>query len=469
VAEPHDAATFLEDVSAIAQTQYFPDFTEESPRLFGSTTNRLFDLDMEAITGVGKELKYEFSRGDNVRANSDPLGSFAAPDAFVPGNLTVRFNKQTTSANDFTELSASCQVDDIDIQMAGKGSIIDYVERIGSQIMPNYDNHMAILRHLPRTAVLGTLSGAVVARNDRLTHAQSTATASNTNGLRAIISGGSIAALMPGTRISFLNPTTFAVNAGNVAVTDTNPADRSFGVAFATSGVTAKRSTGNLANVGTADLIVFGNADGTTEYGKGLYSMGAYFARPAASGDSFIGGVDRNSTTYRWLNPTVTREGSSSATISKSMFNDQAIAMGFRQEAAMNGMVWMTDPTIGQALRDEIGEDAFIQIPVDDSRAKRFANFGLSGLNYQHSQFGICKIESDPLCPPNVVRVLAPGTWKGLYYGWKGLRPVESWYRMNDGTPNAGRGKIWKRDYYALQCDWCIKPWLNGAILNVTA
>lgn len=463
MAEPFDAATYLEDVSAIAQSQYFPEFTEETPKYFGKTTNRLFDLDMSEVTGQGRTLQYEYARADTVRSQLDPLGAFAPPDSFQANSITVRFNKQTTSTNDFNEISASGQVDDIDIQEAGKGSIVDFVDRIVRQIQPNYEEHLAILRHLPRTAILGALDGSVVARNNSWYFAGATATASNTNGLRAILTGGSIAALRPGTRIDFLNPTTFAVNAGNVMVTDVNPADKSVGVSFnGGTGISARYSTGNLANVGTTDKIVFSN-----EYGKGLYSMGAWFGRPTA-GETFVGGVDRSTAAYRWMLPTSTREGATATRITKSMFNDLAIAQGFRSEDAQQGMVWMTDPTIHQALRDELGEDAFIQIPVDDSRAKRFANFGLSGLNYQHSQYGVVKIEADPLCPPNVVRVIALGTWKGLYYGWKGLRPVEKWYRLNDATPNVGRGKIWKQDWYALQTDVCIQPWLNGQILNVT-
>lgn len=466
MAEPFDSATYLEDVSSIAQTQYFPEFTEESPKLFGQTTNRLFSLDQAEVTGTGKTMQYELSRADTVRANSDPLGDFAGPDAFQAGSLTVRFNKQTTTSNDFTEMSASAQVDDIDVQEAGKGSIVDFVDRIYKQVQPNYEEHLAILRHLPRTAIVAALDGSTVARNNSWYFSGATATASNANGLRAIVTSGSIAALRPGSRIDFLNPTTFVVNAGNVRVTDVNPADKSIGVEFVTTGIAVRQSTGNLASVGTTDKIVFSG-----EYNKGLYSMGAWFARPTA-GESFMGGVDRSTAAYRWMLPTSTREGATSTRLTKSMFNDLAIAMGWRSEDAQLGMVFMTDPQQNQNMRDEIGEDAFIQIPVDDSRVKRFANFGLTGLNYQHGQFGVVKIESDPLCPPSLLRAIPLGTWKGLYYGWKGLRAMKEggahWYRMTQATPNSGRGKIWKADWYSLQADICMQPWLNGQILNLS-
>lgn len=466
MAEPFDSATYLEDVSAVAQTQYFPDFTEETPKLFGQTTNKLFDLSEQEITGTGRTLQFELNRGDTVRFNSDPLGAFANPDAFQASTLTVRFNKQTTTSNDFSEISASAQVDDIDVQEAGKGSIVDFVDRIYRAIMPEYEERLAIHRWLPRTAILGALDGSTVARNNSWYFGGATATASNTNGLRGILSAGSIAALRQGSRIDFLNPTTFAVNAGNVYVSDVNPADKSFGVNFVSTGIATRASTGNLANVGVSDKIVFSG-----EYNKGMYSMGAWFGRPTA-GESFMGGVDRSTSGYRWMLPTSTRENSSSARISKSMFNDLAIAMGFRSEDAQRGLVWIADPTIHQALRDEIGEDGFIPLPADSVMGKRYAQFGFTGLNYQHGQFGVVKIESDPLAIPNTVRAISMGSWKGLYYGWKGLRPVKEagahWYRVSAAAPNTGRSKIWKADWYALNADVCFQPWLSGQILNVT-
>lgn len=466
MAEPNDTATYLEDVSAIIQQEYFAEFEVETAGRFGSTTNRLFQLDSEAIHGDGRTMQVELAPADTVRMQIDPLGAFAAPDAFQATTIKVRWNKQTLTAHDFSEVSASAQVDDIDLRAGMNGAIVDFPDRIYRQIMPNYDEHLAILRHLPKTAVLGTVNGTTPGLNNNW-YGASSGTVTNTGGLRCIVSGMSIAAIRPGTRLDFLNPTSFVVNAGNVQVTDVNPADKSIGVAFISTGITTRRSTGQLSNVSSTDVITFSN-----EYGKGMYSMGAYFGRPTA-GESFIGGVDRSTSGYRWMLPTATREGSASAVVTRSMFNDAAIAMGFRSEDQLMGMVFMTDPTIHQSIRDQIGEDSFIQLPTDDSQLKRFGNFGSVGLNYQHGVFGMVKIAADPLCPPNTIRIIASKTWKSLYYGWKGLQflPGErgNWYRLNENTPNVGRGKIYKCDAYTNQVDWCTRPWLNAIILNVTA
>lgn len=467
MAEPFDSATYLEDVSGIVQTQYFPKFTEQTPQNMQMTTNKLFKPASEEITGDGKTLQVEIATGDSVRWGNDPLGAFPSPDRFQENTLRVRFNKSTLTSNDFSTVNASAQVDDIDLREGGKGSIIDFCDRIYRQVMPTYEYKLAIHRHIPKSGLVALVNG-TPRQADNILFSSCTATPTNTTGLRVPVDNGSVACFRPGTRIDFVNASTGAVYAGNVRVTGYNPSDKSIRVEFNSAPATAAwTSTGNLANVVDNAQIYFSG-----EYNKGMYSLGAYFTRPAATGDSFIGGVDRQGKTYEWLNPTVTREGSTSARIAKSMFNDLAIAMGYVENDS-SGMVFLSDPEINQALRDEIGEDAFVQIPVDDTRMKRFANFGSVGLNYQHSQFGMVKIMSDPLAVPNTVRVIAPETWRSLYYGWNGLQPLKSgsghWYRVTAAEPNTGDSKIWKCDWYCNQMDFCFKPWQNGAILNVTS
>lgn len=465
MAEPFDSAWLLEDASALIQQQYFPEFTEESPSRFGSVTNKLFKPASEAITGDGKTMQVELAPGDTVRFGVDPLGAFASPDMFQSGTLKVRFNKATTSTNDFSHISAACQTNDIDIEVAGRGSIVDFVERMYKQIAPEFDEKLAIHRHIGRTALVGTVSGTPTLNNaPNIT--QATGTATNAGGARFVITGGSVSYFRAGTRIDIYNGSTLV--AGNVAVTDSNPADLSLGVQFVSGSNPVRNSTGNLASVASGYSVYYSG-----ERNAGMYSLGAYFSSPAITGDSFIGGVDRASTSYRWLIPTTTRAGAASnATLTKSMIDDLAVAMGYRSEDEY-GPVITCDPTLHQKLRNEYTEAAFLNIPDGDNRLKRFANFGAMGLNYQHPVFGLVKIQADVLHTPNVVRFITPETWRTLYYGFKGLKMMPGtkggWYRVTENTPNTGLSKIWKCDWYALACDWCSQPWKNGQILNVSA
>jgi len=467
MAEPIDSAVLLEDVLQVTQTQYMPKYEEEYPDRFGLTTNRIFTPMEIEVVGTGAVMQCEISPSDTTRTSNDPLAPFAAPDQFRPTTITLRFNKQTPSASDFTTFSASAQVDDIDLQTRGKGAIVDYCERIYSQTEPDYKEKLAIYRNIPRNGVLAYVNGTPTLNNSYYqTGASSTAT--NSGGARLQVDNGSLAYFKEGRRVDFINPSTGAVRAGNIMVTDINVADNSIGFVFNTTGITAWTSTGDLSTVADNDYIVLSGS-----YNAGMYSMGAYFARPSA-GESFIGGVDRTTSGYRWMLPVATREGVASAVVTKSMFDDMAIAMIFKGELRKDGMAAVTYPTVTQALRNQIGEDAFFQYPIGDTREERFANFGSIGLNYQHDQFGTMKIIPDALHPSNSIRFLSGGTWKSAHYGWKGLRAMPSgyggkWYRMPESTPNTGLGKIWKADFYSIQTDWCTRPWENGVILNVSA
>lgn len=466
MAEPFDSSTILEDVSSIIQTQYMPDFVTQIQR-FGATTNRLFSPKQEVISGDGMTMQTEHRAADNARFSTSPLGAFANPDAFQATTLRIRFNRSTPSSNDVSEISASVQVDDIDVQEAGKGSIVDFVDRVYGQVMPDYNEKLAIHRHIGRTAQLALVNGTPTLNNSWY-YAGATGTATIAGGGRIKVDNGSIAYFKPGVRLDFVTAATTTVTAGNILVTDVNTSDLSVGLSYQSSGSGSptRDSTGDLASIADNNEIYFSG-----EQDKGMYSLGAWYERPTAS-ESFLGGVDRTTAGYRWMLPTATREGSSSAKITKSMWNDLAIAMGFRAEDK-HSVVVMSDPTIHQSMRDEIGEDAFIEIPVNDDRMKRFANFGSVGLNYQHGVFGVVQITADPLCLPNRVRFISPETWLSLYAGWKGLRPVKEgsnhWYRMQSETPNTGKSKFWKADWYALQVDFCKQPWKNGEILNVSA
>jgi hypothetical protein len=466
MAEPYDSAWLLEDVSAIIQQQYFPEFTEEAPGRFGAVVNKYFKPSMDAITGDGKTMQVEIAPGDTVRFGTDPLGPFASPDVFQAGSIKVRFNKATPTSSDFSHVSASCQTNDIDLEVAGRGSIIDFVERMFKQIMPEYDEKLAVHRHLSRSATVGTVAETPKQNNSFNMSQATSGSVTNVTGARFTVSAGSISYFRPGTRIDIYNGANLVV--GNVAVTDSNPADLSIGVQYVSGSNTVRNSTGplTLTNVASGNIIYYSN-----ERNAGMYSLGAYFSAPTA-GESFIGGVDRTTSGYRWMIPVTSRAGATAATLTKSMVDDLAIAMGYRQEDEY-GVVVTTSPDLHQKLRNEYTEAAFLNIPDGDNRLKRFANFGTMGLNYQHPVFGLVKIMSDVLHVPNTVRVIVPETWRSLYYGFRGLKMMPGtkggWYRVTETTPNTGLSKVWKCDWYALQTDWCSQPWKNGQILNVSA
>lgn len=466
MAEPFDAATNLQDVINVVQTQYFENFEEQTTR-FGGPLNRLFQFADEPITGNGQTLQVEVAPGDTVRADTDALADMPNPNSFQAGTLQVRWNQQTAASNDFTRLAASAQIDHYTIQNASRGTIVDVADRIYRQLVPEWREKLAIHRMLDRTAMVARVNEATPARNDSWNFTDATATASNTNGLRVRIDNGSISYLRPGSIVDFYDDTNSDYPAQNIEVTDVNTDDLSVGFKYNSSGITARQSSGDLANVANNDQIFYSG-----ERNKGMYSIGANMADPDTD-TAWIGGITRTDAANRWTIPIHTRLDSTSTRVDKSFISAAAQKMGYRSEGERPVLI-LTQIDIHDTLRDDFGEDSFINIPVSDSRMERFANLGSIGLNYQHPIFGLVKVMADPLYTPNVVDIIDPSCWRTLFYQDKTLRflPGDTggyWYRMESATPGNGRTLIYKTDAISNLLDFCFAPWKNCRIHNVTA
>lgn len=461
MAEPQDAAITLQDASEIVQQDYMETYFEHYPARFKNVTNKCFKPEPMAVSGDGINMQYELGPADSVRFQTNPLGNIANPQNISPGTIKVRWNQSNTALHDFSQVTARCQFDIYTIENRSAGTIVNLAQRIYKDVQGDFDGKMAVLRNSPKSGQLALVNGGPVGA-DRETYADATTSASNANGMCVKIDSGPISAFLPNTRVDFIRPSTGAVIAGNVIITDIpNYVEKSFRVAFVTSGITGELSTGNLANVNDNDIIVYSGM-----YGQGIWSFGAYFSAPA-EGESFICGVDRTDTGYGWMIPQ--RINAASGALTKTLFNTAAQAMGYLSEDPMSAVVFKTDPTQHDRLRAELGEESFFQLPISDSRAERFMNFGSIGLNYQHPTFGTVKIMADALSSPTRVDILTNGTWKALSYAWQGLRILPGdggghWYRMSQSAPNTGKGLIMAADWAGNVCDFGTMPWKNGCI-----
>lgn len=465
-----------DDVSAVFQEQYFPDFLEQWVSYFGKVTNRIFkptDLD---VVSDGINFQYELGPSDTARSSTSILGSFASPQQFNPGSFKIRFSQ--TGACDFVRVSASAQVTDLDMVNGAKGRAVDIVQRVVKQIIPGYDEHLAMLRNLPKSGQICSIATTPgVKKNDARTLGAASSSPTNAAGLRFGISGASRAFFRPNKRIDFV--VGGVVVAGNILVTDVNLADPhsagygSVGCSFVSSGVAGQASTGDLSLVTSAATVYHSG-----EYNAGMYSMGAFFTSPTA-GESFIGGIDRTTSNYRFMVPVTTREYDSAgnaitanATINQSHFTDLANSMNYTDEEGVGGL-FVGSPETCRKLQNDIFQASIINVPTDSTKAARFGHFGMSGVLFQDPTFGTTQIVADPLINPNRIRFIVPKTWMQLNWGWKGLRSLPgdkgAWYRLNDPTPNIGRSIVYKSDWYALHCDMCSQPWRNGEIRAITA
>lgn len=463
MAEPQDAAIMLQDASEIVQEEYMAKYDEQYQDRFGSVTNKCFSPEPETVGGDGLNMQYEVGPADTVRTQVNPLGDITYGQNISPGKVKVRWNQSNPTLHDFIQVSARCQFDIYTIENKSVNTIVNLSERIYNSIQPDFDEKLAVLRNSDRTAQIALVDG-TPRQNDSEAWSSATATPTNLTGMRLKIDSGSIAVIRPGGRYDFIRPATGAVIAGNIQCTDVpNFDEKSAGFQFNSTGPTGELSTGALGSVADNDIIVYSGM-----YNAGLYSFGAYFGAPTTA--AFICGANRKSAGYRWMIPQRIDAGSNK--ISKALFNRMAIAMGFISENPNLPVAIKSDPTQHQAIRDELGEEAFIEFPTGDSRAARFMNFGTMGLNYQHPTFGTVKILADPLSLPTRIEFIVGGTWKTLSYGWKGLKILPGdggghWYRMNQATPNTGRGLIMAADWVGNVADFGTQPWKNGCVFGL--
>lgn len=465
MAEPNDSTVVLQDVDEIIRELYMKQYFEHGSGRFGRTTNRLFKMNTEIASGDGITMQAQRGFADSVRAGVDPIGSIASPTASEALKLKIRFNQQNPAASDFTFISASAQRTHWDIESAGDGAAVDIAMDVYNNLTANYDEHVALLRNLGRNAVVAFVNGTPKLQN-ALTYSEATGTATNAGGLLVTVDNAVIAGLREGQWVDFINPATGAVRAGNIYVDYFNRGDNSIQCSYRTQ-FGGRASTGDLATVADNDYIVLSG-----EYNAGMWSIGAW-SSSAAAGESFLGGVDRTVAQYKSLNFLSTRRGATSTKITKSLFDDMAIAWSNIVENQDKIFAVQTDVSLSTALRNEIGEAAFVQQVSNSEQEKRNAVFGSHGLYYQHQSIGTIAVIGDPLCPGNQVRFIDPSTWLQMFYKVRGMRPLPgdvsgSWSRMQASAPNTGKGLIYRSEWAALQQDFCTNPGRNAVILNVT-
>ena len=468
MAEPRDLSAMLEDASSIFRTVYFPGFSEMSYKRFGKIWSKLISPEERVAHGQGITMQYEIGPADTIRTGTDALGPIPYPDTISASSIQVRWSPKTPSGNDFTRFAGSVAFDLYTLEEDDTATAENLAKRIQSQVLPDYEEKDAILQNTPRSGQIALVNGTPTLATNQYYYVSSAGAATNTAGMRLQIDTGPIVAFRQHRKYDFYN-SSGVLQAGNIECTDVNVADKSVGFRFNASGggvMTGNISTGNLASVADNHIITFA---GTLN--AGVYGVEAWMTEPTA-GESFVGGVDRTTPSYRCFLPIATRRGATATKFTRSHFDDFSEAMGYTGEAEKNGLAFICDLAMHNAIRQEVGEDAFIPIPVDDSRLKRYANFGSIGLNYQHGTFGLVKIIGDTLSPTNKIRALDPTSWVNVWALHKELRPIMEggthFYRMNEEVPNTGKGLFYKADWYCNKVTFCKNGNANGQILNIT-
>lgn len=459
---PADVTVTLNDVSSIVQETYYEKYLEQHDRMSGQL-GRLVRLAGEPVTGDGKTWQNEIQKYDSVRGSTNMISDFATPGTFVPLNVKVRWNENSSSANDFLKLSGSGQTTYWEVtRAADAGTIIPLAKHILDELVRDFGEKRNIYLNVGRSARWALVNG-TPKNNDAMTYASCTTYTADSTSCRIQVDNGAFAFFKPG---SVLDAYTSAgvLSFSGMVVTDANYGDLSVGLGRYNSD-----STANFNNLADNDEIFL---SGTRN--QGAYSPAAWFSTPT-SGESFIGGVDRTGVNYRWMYPTTYSPSSSAVPIQTSYFDQLALNMGFSQDDPYRLTPVLCEPAIAQSLRTKIGSDAFIPFTsLDDKMRERYASFGILNLNYQHPSFGMVSLMPDPFATPGTVRFFNPETWLSLQYGKKGLQFMNDgtmgmWKRQESTVPGNGGSVIYRCEALETLCTYCTNPFKNGQIINVTA
>lgn len=466
MAEPADSAqTVLSDVSSLIKRVYRPGYIEAADRQTGSTINSIVrPSKTRKVGGDGLYVKMGTKRFGGVRASASSLAALPDPGSIDAKELQFRYAEGSAEAaasrtNDFTRFAGTARVSINELRKVhtGQNSPIDLAEELVKEMTEDYNQKLATYRVLDNTGQLALVNGDLIDGADEHYYNGSTYSASATE-VRFQIDNGSIGAFYPGMEIF--------IDAGGgtdirAIVDDVNPGDNSLGV--------TARSGGTLSNFG-ASASAFDNAIIYIGDAAGVYmnGPGAWFQRPA-TGDSFIGGVDRQSKDWRHLIPKATREGQSSTPITLAHFDDLAQVLQFTNDGTLTVDMFMDLAMLNQ-VRKVVGNEALTNVSAMQEGNRRF---GTTGLFYQHPQFGEIQFKADSLAPPGTIWAMVQEDWEGLFVDDGQFSFIENeggsmWYRPTE-TSSTVRSLYYQTDTIMLgAADVCLRGWRQGAILNVT-
>lgn len=464
MAAPFDDATTLLTAGVNAVRTFYRD---QYPKMYAtfSKINKIFKPGDRRIDGNGMVIQVEAAGLYGARMNSDINADFPIPRAPRPDFYTATLS-EVSSSNDFRRMALSLQVTWLDIErvLNKRASATDWIQNLLSDSTTNIDSSLALHRYLGTSAKVATINGTPKKNDARFV--ADCAAISTTGGARFAIDGGSIAALPMGLELDVYNSTTYK---GTVWITDYNPSDDSIGVYGVTGGVRggAPDSTVDVSGILADNYDLYISA----EYGNGLKSLQSWFEEPA-SGESFFG-RDRTSPLYRWMIPH-TSGPSSSRQFVKTDLDNAAIESGYIDEDPDKAYVMLATPRMVQRYKNEIGNDVLIQFPSTEQQGKLIAQYGFDGVLYRHEMLGRISFQSDPLHPPNEIKLLRLGDWEDLHPGsgtfeWlPGSGGDSYWYRMPSTTPGAGNTTTYRMDGLMAVCSICTFPRRNIRIRNVS-
>lgn len=472
MAAPFDNSVLngLAQFSAIAQEQYY-DKPLEYSFTSGKKTNMLFNLRKSGVTGDGETFQCKTGMGDSVRPGRDPYADFVPGRAFTEKNYKVRWNVNDLSAHDFSHVDTCVQIGLYDLRKAAdSGNILSLVETVVGDNLKDLEHKMAVLRRVGVSARLGDVNGTPKTNDHNFI-----ASCSAASGLTARVNVDNAASVWfrPNMFVDIYDSTGATLRWRKALVTHVNFSDTE-----TNAGSVCSIGLENVTNVteGAANFTALADNDRiylSDTKDVGAISVETWMATPSSSSDTLFN-RDRLSSSYQWMLPlTIPAVASGTVKVSRAHLNRAANARGFVNDDVDTAILACANPLIVDSFRSQFEEAAFVQWGSDDTRAKRFANFGMMGLNYQHPALGMIKILGDEFMKPNTLDLYTVGDWVRLHYGNAvGLSmlpgPFSGFNRLPASTAGAPLSKHFSQDGYLDFVDICEAPEKQIRISNLT-
>jgi hypothetical protein len=452
---PLDQAVTLQSVIDIHEEQYHGDFLKV-PHLMGSATTRLLKFEGQPVVGDGLNFKTKRFGGDPARFSRDALGNFPEPQAFTPEEMKLRWNERTAASNDFCKIAASVQVSDYQIaNVSNEGQVVDLADELLKDLRENVAFKLAASHRLPRTGLLGQVNAATYSKRqgDKIDYGSCTAYTADHTTMCIVIDNVAPAMIKEGVEYDFYS-SGGALQMYRARCVRVNFGDHAEGngvvAFFERGGSTTDPATADFDDVADNSYIYFSGCKDNLGY-----TVESWMQRDT-SGSTFMGGVDRNTPTFGYLNPTQIRLNTSAVAVTSEQISKTHLLKAAQVMARMfdteQRVVMMMHDDLIDSLRSRTEEAFWLSVPTTKTGEKRQINLGSMSLAFQHPSLGQVTVEGDQFMTPDHFDVLQDQDWRTVTYQTKAWRFMPGtqgkFYRPQSSSADGSQGMFWRADGY---------------------
>lgn len=279
----------------------------------------------KVLDGEKYEMRVRRSNADSVTTSPDALSDFPGGRESGSGKVSIRLDARTFDTNDVTTFNVVGQttLEDLNAAEGNEGRLTDIGADVLEQMQMGYDRTGTRLAYSPQDGQLGLVNGTKV-NNDGNSIAASTSYTSGASSCRFYVDNCQITLFEDGDNLDIYDSSGNLL-ADSVEVYGVNITDPSIGVRL-----TSFSTVANMDNVAD-NAVLYIRSSRNAGFKGSIYNH----VVNASTNAAYLGGVDRSSPAYSWLNPIKFSAGS--ATLSTGIVMTAASYLAHRNSATTTG------------------------------------------------------------------------------------------------------------------------------------